>query len=248
MKACIVIPARYASSRLPGKVLLPIQDKPMLQWVYERAQKVRGVQRIVIATDDEMVRQACESFGAEVMMTMASHQSGTDRMGEIAKKLTDYSVFINMQGDEPMASPEVIGSVYNYFENGGKGIATLYESLTQESELFDYNNVKLVMDKNERVMYFSRSVIPAFRDKAYKEWISSTSYWRHVGIYGFDRESLLAVTALSPSNLELAESLEQLRWLENGFPITGIKSNYFSIGVDTAADLERVKDLMSNQN
>lgn len=241
MKICIVIPARLASSRLPRKVILPIAGKPMVQWVYESALRVNNIGKVVVATDSEEVFDTVISFGGVAVMTSDKHQSGTDRMGEVADKMPDYDFFINMQGDEPLTETSVIQSMADYYRNGGSGIITLCEKIQEEWQLFDYNVVKLVKDLNDRVMYFSRSPIPAQRDMPFRDWLKNGNYYRHIGLYGFDRNTLKEVCSLPVSALEKTEMLEQLRWMENGYTIKSLLCHQYSIGVDTAEDLERVE-------
>lgn len=241
MKTCIVIPARLSSSRLPRKVILPLAGKPMVQWVFEAAQKVHHVNKVLIATDSKEVYDTVVKFGGEAMMTSAEHASGTDRIGEVAQKMTDYDVFINMQGDEPLIDPGTIQQLVDYYRSGGSAISTLYEKISEENLLFDYNVVKMVLNKNANVLYFSRSAIPAQRELPYKEWIKKTDYLRHIGLYGFRRETLIQICQLNQSRLEQLEVLEQLRWLENGYEIHALEGKNHGFGVDTQEDLERAE-------
>lgn len=241
MKTCIVIPARLSSSRLPRKVILPLAGKPMVQWVYEAALKVKKVNKVLVATDSEEVFDTVIQFGGEAIMTSAEHVSGTDRIGEVAQMMPDYDVFINMQGDEPMIDPKTVQQLVDYYLQGGTSISTLYEKISDENQLFDFNVVKLVFNKMGKVLYFSRSAIPAQRDVAFKDWMKKNHYWRHIGLYGFHRNTLQQICQLQQSTLEQLEVLEQLRWLENGYDIHAIECQNHGIGVDTQEDLERAE-------
>jgi 3-deoxy-manno-octulosonate cytidylyltransferase (CMP-KDO synthetase) len=244
MKTAIVIPARLQSTRLERKLLQDIHGKPLIQWVYERAQKVNKVSRVLIAVDDQELYDTCQQFGAEVVMTDASHTSGTDRIGQVAKELIDIDFVVNLQGDEPLIDPSEIERFITFLINSEAPIVTMAESLSNEQALFDYNVVKLTKDNNNRALYFSRNAIPAFRDKPYKDWIKLHPYFRHVGLYGFRKSILLDLVKLSTSSLEKAESLEQLRWLENGYSIGVMETSHYSVGVDTQEDLDRVRILL----
>lgn len=237
MKIYIVIPARLASSRLPNKVILPLAGKPMVQWVFEAARKVDGVAQVLVATDNREVFDVVTNFGGTAIMTSAHHQSGTDRIGEVAGLVKEADVFINIQGDEPMISPETIQQMVDFYKKGGSGIVTLYTAISEERHLFDFNVVKLTKTTDDQILYFSRNAIPAQRDNPYKDWLKNTTYYRHIGMYGFDRKSLEQICLLPQSTLEKAEVLEQLRWLENGYQIRGIHSRHHGVGVDTAEDL-----------
>jgi 3-deoxy-manno-octulosonate cytidylyltransferase (CMP-KDO synthetase) len=244
MKSCIIIPARLNSSRLPEKVLLPIGGKPMVQWVYERALKVSNVHKVIIATDHPTVYDACIGFGAEVMMTSPNHVSGTDRVGEVVRAYPGYDFYINIQGDEPLIDPAMLSDFNVFLQSGQYDICTVCEKVKNEADLFDFNVVKLVKSKSQSVLYFSRNAIPAHRDKPYKDWSKSHDYYRHVGIYGFSESAINKVVNLPVSPLEHAESLEQLRWMENDFKIGVMESNSYSIGVDTLDDLEKVRKMV----
>jgi 3-deoxy-manno-octulosonate cytidylyltransferase (CMP-KDO synthetase) len=228
-------------------MLLDIAGKPLIQRVYEQARKVQGIQKILIATDHDEVFQSCINFGAEVIMTSDKHISGTDRLGEVANKINDFDIFINIQGDEPLIDPLMIEKLNKKLANERGGIVTLYEKISNEEEIFDYNVVKLTKNLDNKILYFSRNAIPAFRDTPYKEWLKKSIYYRHIGVYGFQSHVLKEIVKLKPSMLEQAESLEQLRWLENGYDVYGIEGIGHSIGVDTEEDLERVRALFATK-
>ena len=247
----VVIPARYASSRLPGKVLLPLGGKPMLQWVYERA-CASGAQEVLIATDDLLVVSAAHSFGAETVMTAAAHTSGTDRIAEVARQRgwPATEIVVNVQGDEPLIPPALIDQLALALRDDREaGIATLATAVESLAELLDPNAVKLVTDSGGRALYFSRAPIPWNRDEAPGGLGSQSSFAgarRHVGIYAYRVAALLRLAALQPSALERREKLEQLRALENGIGIRVLDTaERPGPDVNTAADLERVSALLN---
>lgn len=242
----VVIPARYGSARLPGKVLLGIAGKPMIQWVYERACASRA-REVLIATDDLLIVSAAHSFGAQTIMTESTHRSGTDRIAEVARlqKWADGDIVVNVQGDEPLIPAALIDQVGAVLEsNPGAQIATLATAIGSIAEFMDPNAVKVVTDGEGRALYFSRAPIPWDRDGATAGVVSQKSFSgarRHVGIYGYRVGALLRLAALEPSPLEQREKLEQLRALENGIEIL-VADSVEPPGpdVNTAADLERV--------
>jgi 3-deoxy-manno-octulosonate cytidylyltransferase (CMP-KDO synthetase) len=248
----VVIPARYASSRLPGKALLSIGGKPMIQWVYERA-CASGAREVLIATDDLLIVSAAHSFGAETVMTAATHQSGTDRIAEVARLRgwADSDIVVNVQGDEPVIPPALIDQVASLLQsNPSAQIATLATPITSLSEFMDPNAVKVVADGEGRALYFSRAPIPWERDGASSGIVSQTSFAgarRHVGIYGYRVGGLLLLASLERTALEQHEKLEQLRALENGLEIRVADSvEQPGPDVNTAADLERVTALLGH--
>ena len=244
MSFVVIIPARYASTRLPGKPLLDINGKPMIVHVLERARE-SGAERIIVATDHEDVARAVEAVGGEVCMTRADHQSGTERLAEVVEKcgFSDDTVIVNVQGDEPMIPPEVIDRLAECFTGDSElQMATLKVAMNEE----DYNNpaaVKVVTDLNGYALYFSRSLMPYPRNKP-----EGYKVYKHVGIYAYRRSFLLKYAALQPTPLERAESLEQLRALENGYKIKVLESDFQGIGVDTPEDLAAVNELFAKMN
>lgn len=238
-----IIPARYQSSRFPGKPLAKIKDKPMIQWVYENASK--ALPFVCVATDDNRIFDAVKSFGGEVVKTLPTHQSGTDRCAEaaleIAKKY-NFDVVVNIQGDEPFVKSEQIELLKSCFVDETK-IATLIKRIDTEEELFNPNRPKVIRDKNNFAIYFSRSPIPYLRGEANSKWVRKHEYWSHIGMYAFEAEVLQKITKLAQGQLELAESLEQLRWLENGYKIKTAETNTASIGIDTPEDLNNALQL-----
>ena len=242
----VVIPARYASTRLPGKALLPMAGKPMIQWVHERAARSRASE-ILIATDDSRIARASESFGAHVVMTEPTHASGTDRIAEVARarQWAPSDIVVNVQGDEPLIPPALIDQVAGLLlTNSNAHMATLGSPLTNLDQLLDPNVVKVVMDVTGRALYFSRAPIPWNRDSAPSGLASQTNFAgarRHIGIYAYRVEALLRLASLAPTPLEQAEKLEQLRALENGFEIR-VADAVEPPGpdVNTPEDVERV--------
>ena len=242
----VVIPARYASTRLPGKALLPLAGKPMLQWVHERAGKSRASE-VIVATDDARISSAAQTFGASVVMTAATHASGTDRIAEVARVRNwgENDVVVNVQGDEPLIPPALIDQVAGLLlDNANAHMATLGAPLTQLDQLMDPNVVKVVMDATGRALYFSRAPIPWSRDTAPSGLTSQTSFSgarRHIGIYAYRVGALLKLASLAPTPLENMEKLEQLRALENGFEIR-VADAVEPPGpdVNTPEDVERV--------
>jgi 3-deoxy-manno-octulosonate cytidylyltransferase (CMP-KDO synthetase) len=230
-----VIPARYASSRFPGKALVEIAGKTMLQHVWERASQARYVNDVVIATDDDRIYEAAVEFKARVRMTRGDHQSGTDRVAEIASA-SDAEIIVNIQGDEPLIDPAAIdAAVLGILEHDETLMGTLKKCIEREAEIDDPNVVKVVTDREDNAIYFSRSPIPYQREKAV--------YYKHVGLYVYRRDFLLAYSDLPVGPLEQSEKLEQLRALENGFRIRLVETEYESLGVDTPEDWHRVAAL-----
>lgn len=233
-----IIPARYESTRFPGKPLAIIKDKPMIQWVYENVSK--ALAEVYVATDDDRIVNAVESFGGKVVKTLSTHLSGTDRCAEAALKLSetiDFDVAINIQGDEPFIQPEQIELLKSCFKSDAE-IATLVKKIDSSEELLNPNRPKVVLDKNNNALYFSRSPIPYVRGTEENAWTTESTFWAHIGMYAFKANVLQEITKLPQGKLELAESLEQLRWLENGLKIKTAETTTRSIGIDTPEDLQ----------
>ena len=234
MRVLCVIPARYDSTRLPGKPLADIAGKPMIQRVYERAATAKLPELVVVATDDTRVLAAMESFGGKALMTAKDHPTGTDRLAEVAGVYDNYDVIINVQGDEPLIAPEIIDALAAAFtEEPELKMATVMTEI-EDAEKNNPNNVKVVTDKNGYALYFSRSLIP------YPRTAGVVPVYKHIGIYAYRRDFLLAYAKMQPTLLEQSESLEQLRALENGYRIKVIKTDCKFVGVDTPEDLARV--------
>jgi 3-deoxy-manno-octulosonate cytidylyltransferase (CMP-KDO synthetase) len=242
MKVLGVIPARYQSTRLPGKPLLDIAGKPMIQWVYESAQTASLLNEVVVATDDQRIYDAVKGFNGKVVMTAATHPTGTDRLAEVARKY-DADLIINIQGDEPLIRGEVIDSIVKpLVDEPSLPMSTAKVRLTEQTQIEEPSVVKVVVDENGYALYFSRSPIPFPRKP------ETAEYWKHVGLYGYRREFLLKYVELPQTKVELTESLEQLRVLSYGFKIKVIEVKQDSVGVDTPDDLERVRAILENKN
>lgn len=242
MKIICVIPARYSSTRLPGKPLALIAGKPMIQHVYERAREAKEPDRVLIATDHEQVYNAVKAFGGEVVMTSPHHPTGTDRLAEVAARLEGTDVIINVQGDEPLIDPAVIDQLAaEFLQTSDLMMATLAAPLL-ESEYNMPSAVKVVTDLAGYALYFSRSLIPYPRNQ-----VDGQVAYKHIGIYAYRRDFLLKYAALPPTPLEKAESLEQLRALEHGYRIKVLKTEFASVGVDTPEDLERVNAIIAGK-
>jgi len=239
-----IIPARYASTRFPGKPLAIIQGKSMLERVYEQAKKTSLLSEIIVATDDERIKLHAESFGAKAIITSETHPSGTDRCYEayiLNNKKFDYVV--NIQGDEPFLDPAQIDSLAAVCD-GEVEIATQMISCKDHNVLFDKGEVKIILNKNNEALYFSRNVIPFIKGKDEKEWHLHYKYFRHIGMYAYRIDILEKITKLLPSELEKAESLEQLRWLENGFKIKCAETLFDSHCIDCPEDIQKVLKLL----
>jgi len=240
MKVLGIIPARYASSRFPGKPLVDIRGKSMIQRVYEQAIK-SGLNRVIVATDDERIKSAVESFHGNVIITSADHSSGTDRCKEVVEKLhaenQKFDIIVNIQGDEPYINPEQIKQVISCFSARDVEIATLAKRITSSGELFNNNINKVIFDKLNNAIYFSRFAIPFQQNEPTENWLEKADYYKHIGIYAYRSATLSKITDLERSKLEIAESLEQLRWIENGYKIRVMETEYESISVDTPNDL-----------
>jgi 3-deoxy-manno-octulosonate cytidylyltransferase (CMP-KDO synthetase) len=250
MKFIGIIPARYASVRFPGKPLADMKGKPMIQRVYERVCGA-SLDKVCVATDDTRIEAAVKAFGGEAVMTSGRHRSGTDRCREAYTKVGEgYDVVVNIQGDEPFIHPAQIEALKACFAGGDVQIATLAKAFRPdddfEASLFNANSPKVVLNRRGEALYFSRSVIPYLRGKPCTEWLPSHTYYKHIGLYAYRAEVLKEITQLPQSPLELAESLEQLRWLENGYTVKVALTEIETIGIDTPGDLEKAL-LMINE-
>ena len=246
MKFIAIIPARYASTRFPGKPLALLGGRPVIQHVYEKA--AQALDEAYVATDDERIARVVESFGGHAIMTRADHKSGTDRIEEAAEKIgTDADVVINIQGDEPFVDASQLKTLQSLFDCEETQIGTLGKCFDSMEATENPNSPKIVCDKQGFALYFSRSVIPFVRGQEPKSWLNHYPYLKHLGLYAYRREVLREVTQLPQSPLELAESLEQLRWLENGYRIRVGLTDVETVGIDTPADLERAEQFLINQ-
>ena len=243
MKFIGIIPARYASTRFPGKPLAMLGGRTVIQRVYEQATAI--LDEAYVATDDERIFQAVEQFGGRAIMTRADHKSGTDRIEEAAEKIgTQADVIINIQGDEPFIQKSQIETLMHLFDEPSTQIGTLGKRFESIEAAMNPNSPKIVTDKRGFALYFSRSIIPYVRGKEQAEWLQHFPYLKHLGLYAYRREVLQEVTQLPQSPLEIAESLEQLRWLENGYRIRVGLTDVETVGIDTPEDLQRAEEFL----
>lgn len=241
-KTAIIIPARYGSSRLEGKPLLKVAGKPIIQWVYEKAQQAKLADMIIVATDDKRIYDAVKAFGGEVEMTSVNHKCGSDRIREVVERHDDISFIVNLQGDEPLIESSAIDEVIkNVKDDDLADISTLIRVLHNEKEINNPNLVKCVKDKNGFALYFSRSKIPFERNSI------DGNFYGHLGIYGYKRDALIKMTSMAQTPLEKTESLEQLRALENGMKIKTSVVDFVPVGIDTAEDLEKFKQIIAER-
>ena len=241
MSIAIIIPARYASTRLPGKPLIEVNGKSIIQWVYEKAKGSTLADKVIVATDDERIFDEVKGFGGEVMMTSTDHNSGSDRIFEVMAANPGIDIAVNVQGDEPLITPESIDCAINaLLSDETADIATLIREIDDESEISNPNVVKVVFDNNQNALYFSRSPIPFHRNK------NEAKTYAHIGLYAYKKEALAKMTSLPQSSLELAESLEQLRALQNGMKIKTQIVGYKPIGIDTPEDVEEFKKIVAH--
>lgn len=244
MKYIGIIPARYASSRFPGKPLATLAGKPVIQRVYEQVSSV--LQDVYVATDDQRIYDKVISFGGKVVMTSSNHKSGTDRIEEAIQKIgeKDFDVVVNIQGDEPFIQKSQIETLCNCFEDKETQIATLGKAFTSMDAVANPNSPKIILDNRGYAMYFSRSIIPFIRGAEQSEWLGRYPFLKHIGIYAYRTSVLAEITRLPQSSLELAESLEQLRWLQNGYRIKVGTTDVETVGIDTPADLQRAEEFL----
>ena len=242
-----IIPARYASTRFPGKPLAVLGGKTVIQRVYEQVSSV--LSEVYVATDDERIFSCVESFGGKAVMTRADHQSGTDRIQEAMEKTaTQADVIINVQGDEPFIQPSQIKTLMQLFDDPSTQIGTLGKRFESIEAVENPNSPKIVTDQRGFALYFSRSVIPFIRGKAHEDWLGEYPFLKHLGVYAYRREVLAEVTQLPQSSLEKAESLEQLRWLQNGYRIRVGLTDVETVGIDTPEDLQRAEEFLKNES
>lgn len=239
MKVLGVIPARFASTRFPGKPLVNIAGRSMIQRVVEQVQKANAVNHIIVATDDARIHQHVEELGANALMTSPDHPSGTDRCKEALEKAgMSFDLVVNIQGDEPFIEPAQIDLLVSCFNDKNADIATLVRPIESSEELFNPNQVKALIRENGDAIYFSRAAIPHLKEIPQEQWVQHHNFWGHVGLYAYRSEVLKNIAKLPPSPLEKAESLEQLRWLENGYSIKTKVTPEAAFGIDTPEDLE----------
>lgn len=246
MKFIGIIPARYASTRFPGKPLALLDGKPVIQHVYEKVAAV--LEAAYVATDDERIYDVVKSFGGQVVMTRTDHKSGTDRIEEAIEKIGgEWDVVVNVQGDEPFVAKSQLDTICHCFDDPTTQIATLGKPFESMEAVQNPNSPKIVVDNMGFAMYFSRSVIPYVRGKEKSSWLTHYPFLKHLGIYAYRKDVLRQVTQLPQSSLEIAESLEQLRWLQNGFKIKVGTTDVETVGIDTPQDLERAEEFLKAQ-
>jgi 3-deoxy-manno-octulosonate cytidylyltransferase (CMP-KDO synthetase) len=245
MKVIGIIPARWSSTRFPGKPLVKIGDKTMIQRVYEQSKKAIDV--VVVATDDPRIVDEVKRFNGQVVMTGDFHKSGTDRCAEAIRVFENqtgikFDIIVNIQGDEPFIQPEQILQIVDCFKEEGTQIATLIKKITNKKDLNNPNNPKVVLNKHNEAIYFSRSTIPYIVNTDISDWLSKFCFFEHLGLYAYKKEVLEKITRLEPSLLEIAESLEQNRWIENGYKIRVAETDFENISIDTEEDLKAIMD------
>lgn len=246
MKFIGIIPARYASTRFPGKPLALLGGKPVIQHVYEKVAAV--LETAYVATDDERIYDVVKSFGGQVVMTRTNHKSGTDRIEEVIEKIGgEWDVVVNVQGDEPFVAKSQLDTICHCFDDPTTQIATLGKPFESMEAVQNPNSPKIVVDNMGFAMYFSRSVIPYVRGKEKSSWLTHYPFLKHLGIYAYRKDVLRQITQLPQSSLEIAESLEQLRWLQNGFKIKVGTTDVETVGIDTPQDLERAEEFLKAQ-
>jgi 3-deoxy-manno-octulosonate cytidylyltransferase (CMP-KDO synthetase) len=246
-----IIPARYASSRFPGKPLVMLGNRPMIQMVYEQA--LKSLNLVYVATDDNRIYEKVLEFGGKAVMTSPDHLSGTDRIAEAVNHIimeTGHAIDIavNIQGDEPFIRPEQINLLKDCFSDDTVEIATLIRKAEKGEDIFNPNQPKVIINSKGDAIYFSRAAIPYFRDAEQKDWSHKHLYYKHIGLYAYRTDTLKKITALSRSPLEIAESLEQNRWIENGYRIRTAVTKWESIGIDTPEDMEKARELLKHFN
>jgi 3-deoxy-manno-octulosonate cytidylyltransferase (CMP-KDO synthetase) len=240
LKILGIIPARFDSTRFPGKPLIDLAGRTMIERVYSQVKKSNALSDVVVATDDQRIFDTVKAFKGDVILTSKKHQSGTDRCAEVSKKLIGYDVIINIQGDEPLIDPKQINLVANCFNDIDTELATLVKKIDKKEELFNYNTPKVLLNKKSEAIYFSRQVIPYLKNIAPEDFLNHYTFYKHIGIYGYRTTTLGIISKLKVSNLEKAEMLEQLRWIENGFKIKAAITKTESLAIDVPKDVEAV--------
>lgn len=241
MNAIAIIPARYGSTRFPGKPLIHIGGKTMIRRVYENTSLVKSLSDVMVATDDDRIKQEVLSFGGKVVMTSLNHKSGTERCAEVVSGLNPKpDIVINVQGDVPFVASDHIEKILGCFQDDQTQIATIIKHITETKKLINSHIIKVVFNRKMQALYFSRTPIPYIRDVNSEMWLHAFNYFEHIGLYGYRSETLETIAKLPEGKLEQAESLEQLRWLENGFTIQLAETTFESISIDTPEDLSQV--------
>lgn len=240
MKVIGIIPARYASTRFPAKPLIDIAGQTMIQRVYQQAKHATTLDEVIVATDDQRIYDHVKSFAGNVIMTDSNHQSGTDRCAEVINNISGFDIAINIQGDEPFIDPQQIDLLVSCFKKETTDIATLVRKVDSLTELFNENKPKVVLSNTGKAIYFSRQAIPFLRGVQQDEWLAHRPYYNHIGIYGYRTQVLKEISQLPVSDLEQMESLEQLRWIDNGYTIQTAISIHSNDAIDTPEDLENI--------
>ncbi|MCS6820434.1 MAG: 3-deoxy-manno-octulosonate cytidylyltransferase [Microscillaceae bacterium] len=241
-----IIPARYASTRFPGKPLAEIAGKSLIERVYSQARKAQKLHKLIVATDDTRILAHVQAFGGQAVMTSLTHPSGTDRCAEVAEMFPEFEVCLNIQGDEPFINPTQIDLLASLFEKPDTQIATLIMPITKAEDIFSEKEIKVVFNSRMQTLYMSRSPIPFLRDVPPEQWIHTHTFYKHIGLYGYRREILLQIAQLPPNELERCENLEQLRWLAH-FPIQLAISHEETLSIDTPQDLEKATEFLANK-
>lgn len=244
MKVLGIIPSRYGSSRFPGKPLIDLMGKSMIQRVYEQAKKCETFTDVVVATDDQRIYDHVSDFGGLVMMTNTDHSSGTERCGEVIEKYNDYDIVVNIQGDEPLIRPEQLTDLVAVFKSETVEIGTIVKAMSNEADIRNPNRIKVVLDKAKNGIYFSRSPIPHIANTQHSNWLDKTTFYKHIGIYAWRTKTLKELLNLEATSLEKLESLEQLRWIFNGYSIRTVETTIETPNIDVPEDVEAVLDLL----
>lgn len=240
MKVLGIIPARYGSTRFPGKPLIDLKGKSMIQRVYEQVLKCADFDTVVVATDDKRIYDHVQGFGGEVMMTASTHSSGTERCGEVIEKYADFDIVVNIQGDEPLIQPEQLADLIQLFKDETVQIGTLVKKMVDEKDIRNPNRIKVVLDHSKNGIYFSRSPIPHIANTPHENWLTKTTFYKHIGIYAWRSSILNELLALNPSELEQLESLEQLRWIYYGYKIRTTETFVETPNIDAPEDVAAV--------
>lgn len=245
MRSIAIIPARYASTRFPGKPLADLGGKPVVEWVYSAVSAISALDEVCVATDDERIASAVKAFGGNCVMTRTDHKSGTERCSEVMEKMNaqgkEFDIVVNVQGDEPFVNKDQILTLLSAFDDDRIEIATLAKRITSTEELTSPNNVKVITDEYNLALYFSRTPIPYVRDCSVEQWVDRHCHLKHIGIYAYLASTLKDLVKLSETPLEQNEKLEQLRWLEHGCKIKVLETECENIGIDTPEDLEAAR-------
>ncbi|WP_442794693.1 3-deoxy-manno-octulosonate cytidylyltransferase [Pelobium manganitolerans] len=244
MKILGIIPARFASTRFPGKPLIDLAGKSMIQRVYEQAKKASALADVVVATDSAEIFNAVNAFKGNVIMTSDQHQSGTDRCAEVSKKMIGYDAIINIQGDEPLIDPQQINLLASCFNDITTDLATLIKRIHNEEELFNYNTPKVIINSRSEAIYFSRQVIPYLKEVSPDDYLKKHIFYKHIGIYGYRTTTLGIIASMNLGKLENAEKLEQLRWIENGSTIKVAITDKESLAIDSPEDVAKVLEAL----